>query len=61
MEYWNLQLIYNFTVSSKTQEEEILSQWEKAGRPLEELPHFEVKEVKRQSAEKAVAEALSKD
>ena len=57
MKYYNLQIIYNYTVISKEEEQEILALYEEAGKPLELLPHFELKEVRRQS-QNAVADSL---
>lgn len=49
MAYYNLQIIYNYTISSKAEEQLILSHCGNAGKSLERLPCFEVKEIKRQS------------
>ena len=54
MAYYNLQIIYNFTVSNKNEEQEILKVYEEAGEALEKLPHFEVKEINRQTKKEAL-------
>ena len=54
--YYNLQIIYNYTIASKKEEEQILVSYKEAGKQLELLPYFEVKEVNRQTPEKVFAD-----
>ncbi len=49
MKYFNLQIIYNFTLKNRAEEKVILAKFQKAGKALEELPYFECTETKRQS------------
>lgn len=56
--YYNLQIIYNYTIGSKDEEQSILSACENAGKSLEQLPCFEVKEIKRQSKAETLADVL---
>lgn len=48
MKYFNLQIIYNFTLKNRAEEKVILAKFQKAGKALEELPHFECTETKWQ-------------
>lgn len=57
--YYNLQIIYNYTVNNKDEEQSILSKYENAGKFLEQLPWFEVKEIKRQEKKVVLAKATS--
>lgn len=57
MSYYNLQIIYNFTVKNKKEEDKVLAAWEEAGKDLGFIPFFEVKEIKRQTAEQALVDA----
>ncbi len=55
--YHNLQIIYNYTVKDKKEEDRVLDSCNEAGKNLEFLPFFEVKEIKRQTAEEVLDEA----
>jgi len=49
MSYYNLRISYNYTVANKKEEAEVLSAYEEAGKGLELLPYFEVKETSQQT------------
>ena len=57
MKYYNLQIIYNFTVKNRKEEAKVLAAWKEAGKDLGFLPFFEVKEIKRQTVKQTMDDA----